>query len=143
MADLSITITNTITPVGIGEKNCWGTMLWNEHWGSQADAWQDVGKGIANTLDLADSIAGKDITHRIDDNNITLSDATGKGTNKAVENDLVFASAIDVVRQSGDWNHIFPLPTEEGTDKLFDGFGQVADGSDNFDEVADGTDNWT
>ena len=143
MADLSITISNTITPVGIGEKNCWGTMLWNEHWGSLSDAWQDVGKGITETLNLSDAIAGKDITHRIDDNTITLSDSVGKGPDKSVENDMTLASAVEVTRQSGDWDHIFPLPTGEGTDKLFDSFDQVADGTDSFDKVADGTDNWT
>ena len=143
MADLSITISNTLTPVGIGEKNCWGTMLWNEHWGSQADAWQDVGKGVANTLSLSDATSGKAITHQIDASALSIADSVWKDVALSQSNSIAVASSVQITRQSGNWSHTFPLPTKEGTDKLFDDFDQVADGSDDFDQVADGSDNWT
>jgi hypothetical protein len=122
MADLSITISNTLTPVGIGEANIWGTMLWNDHWGSMADAWQDVNKGIANSLSLADTIPGKVITHRIDDNTLTLADSVEKAVTISQLNSIGVASLVVITRQSGNWTHIFPTPTQDGADKLFDNF---------------------
>ena len=122
MADLSITISNTLTPVGIGEKNCWGTMLWNEHWGSKADAWQDVGKGVANTLSLSDATSGKAITHQIDASALSIVDSVWKDVALSQSNSIAVASSVRITRQSGNWSHIFPTPTEDGADKLFDNF---------------------
>jgi len=144
VADHTQTITNTLTPVGIGEANIWNVMLWGDHWGSMADAWQDVNKGL-DMADLSLAMAlGQDVTHLLGGNTLTLGDAYGKDATITIINAVTFTEDIEsIIKQLGDWDYIFPLPTTDGQDKLTDGFTRSAGGDDNFSKVANGSDNWS
>ena len=145
MADHTITISNALSPVGVGPVQLWNTMLWNEQWGSSADVIEDinVAPDMAD-LTLTPAIPGVDGTHIIDGNTLVLSDAVGKDVTLTIINAITFTEDLSfILKQLGDWDYIFPLPTTDGRDKLTDGFGQVAAGSDDFSKVANGSDDWS
>ena len=72
MADHTITISNALSPVGVGPVQLWNTMLWNEQWGSSADVIEDinVAPDMAD-LTLTPAIQGVDVTHIIDGNTLS------------------------------------------------------------------------
>lgn len=127
MADYTQTITNTLTPVGIGEANIWGTMLWNDHWGSMADAWQDVNKGL-DMADLSLAMAlGQDVTHLLGGNTLTLGDTYEKSVTITPINDSITATEdlSDITKSLADWDYLFTYPGTDGRNKKVDGWTPV------------------
>jgi hypothetical protein len=145
MADHTITISNSLSPVGVGPVQLWNVMEWGEQWGSSADVIEDimVAPDMAD-LTLTPSIAGFDVTHIIDGNTLTLSDAVGKDMTISIINAITFTEDLSfILKQLGDWDYVFPLPTTDGRNKQTDGFDLVAGGDDDFSKVANGSDNWS
>jgi hypothetical protein len=144
MADLTQTITNTLTPLGIGSPNFWGTMDWGEKWGAR-DPIQDVNVApdMAD-LTLTPTIPVKDIDHLLGGITLGIDGAVSKDMTISIVNAMTFTDDIaSIIKQLGDWDYIFTLPTNDGQDKLTDGFAKVAAGSDDFSKVANGSDNWS
>lgn len=56
MADLSITISNTMSLIGAAPANVWGTMLWGDNWGSSEDFELTIGKWLSESLTFTDSV---------------------------------------------------------------------------------------
>jgi hypothetical protein len=95
MADFSITVSNTINMLG-EPASLWGDMVWGvDKWGAGSEDLQvAVNKLIDNSQSFSQDILNKQISHRIDDQDIPLtSDATVIGV------------------RSGIWDYVYTLPT--------------------------------
>ncbi len=125
MADHTQTIVNTLTPLGIGVVNNWNEMDWNDHWGSNADAYQDVGKGLdmAN-LNFATDVHGVDVVMITGGNTITPADAVGKDVTLTRNDGITFSEDLSaIIKRLGDWEYIFTQPDKNGRFKLTDTWG--------------------
>jgi hypothetical protein len=97
-------------------------MLWGEHWGSSADAIQDV----AMAPDMADltltpTIPVKVVTHILGGETLVLSDAVGKAPTITIINAIDFTEDLSaVIKRLGDWEYIFTQPDKDGRFKLVD-----------------------
>lgn len=84
MADLTQTITNTLTLIGLSPANEWGSFNWGENWGSDNDTNFEIGKWLSETTTFTDSIFKGSTTARSEAiaftsalNLVALRDANG------------------------------------------------------------------
>jgi hypothetical protein len=145
MADHTQTVTNQLGAImGMGQPNLWGTMVWNDDWGYDADMQTETDKGIANTGTLTVAL-GQDVVFEGTSNTLTFSDAYGKDFVKEPWTDAITHSgALEaIMRAWGIWDFVFAKPTTDGDEKVFDEFSKVSDGTDAFSKVSDGSTDWT
>ena len=100
MADHTQTITNNLGMVGLSEVNLWGTMLWNENWGTSGEAWTGAGKWLSESIVVEDFIT-KEIF-------ITLT------------NSFSLTSLLrDVKMGDGIWLDVFTRSTTDGLQQVY------------------------
>jgi hypothetical protein len=145
MANLAITIVNTIPVMGISRSEQWGVLVWGtDNWGSTEEVETNTNKQIANPLSFATSNTFQ-VEHLLNFGTMVLSSAISRNfVRSPITNAISFTDDItEITRGDGTWNDIFVRPTTEGTEKIFDEFDRVTDGSDGFTKVPDGTTEWS
>jgi hypothetical protein len=124
MADLTITITNSMNMLGVSEGNRWGEFLWSEVWGVSEDVWTDTDKGVANPL--------------------TVEDRVYKSVELSMLNSIALSSDIVSVRRSiGLWDYMWTKPTSEALDQVYDVFSPASNQDSTWADVPDASDTWT
>ena len=125
MANLSITVTNSLTVLGSPPSNLWNDLVWGtDDWGYSDDLITSFDKGIANGITLTDAI-GKQI------DKITLTDS------------ITFSGALESIFKSiGVWKYNFVRPTIDGDEAVYDESTKVTDPSSDWTKVSDGSTNW-
>jgi hypothetical protein len=145
MANLAITISNTLPLMAMSPAVYWGALTWGtDNWGRDEDLVVGPNKQIANTLSFATANTF-DVEHLVSLGTMVLSDAISVNFVKSpITNTMVFTEALsEISRGDGLWDDIFVKPTSEGLEKIYDVFERVTDGSDGFTQVPDGTTEWS
>jgi hypothetical protein len=129
MADLTKTVTSTMTVLGVSQPTLWGNFEWGaEEWGATGDLCKAFDKApLTNTL--------------------TMTENNGRDFNKAALTESInLTDDLNPVEKSWDgdlWKYIFTKSTTDGTEKVFDQFTKVTDQDDDFSEVSGNSTSWT
>lgn len=125
MADLTITISNHISPVGPGAATQWGAFLWGQSdWGSAGDSLQAVDKLISNSEALTSAMLF-DATHAISEQ-LSLDSAVSNSAIKVISNSLaVVSETTNQQLKSGSWNYVFTGPTTDSDDRSITQYTEV------------------
>jgi hypothetical protein len=123
MATFTITVTNSVNFVGIGDRTIWDDATWDE------DVW-DTGNDTRYSF-----------FKNLDSETITLSDALAKKPFRTIDAGTMVATitAASLTRYDGFGDFVYVRPGGDWDDN----FSKTADGSDGWSKTSDGTDDWS
>ena len=125
MADLTQTITESMTMLGMGEVALWGVFEWGENWGYTGELETETDKCLTNSLTMTDSRA----------NEVDLEPFRN---GIAIDESVVEA----IMRAWGIWDYVWTRPTSDGDQKVFDESTAVSGTSSTWNAVSDGSADW-
>lgn len=118
MADLSITIANATTPLGMSPPVIWNAFTWNASlWGYSGDLPIDVIKGIASTT-TPDTTLGFSVIHALSES-VTSDSAVGFDVIKGLAESVTFDSApiSETLTDPAGYTHVFPSNATNAEDR--------------------------
>lgn len=124
MADLTKTITNSVLVLGASNPNLWGTMDWNNNWGTDGFIGKQIGKAIEETS--------------------TLSDSYAKDVELGITNTMDMTEDISsIIRGIGIYDYIATRPTPNWVSQVVDGSTIVSDPDSTLTTFAVTATSWT
>ena len=152
MADLTVTITNSLNTFGQGPTTKWGvgdslTMTWgSSKWGEGTqDIPTDVIKVVENSQ-ASTTTVGFAVTHLISDQQvITPTSSVLNAVDRTIDGQTITTTSdvTDLRLQTGDWFYEFIDRTADADDQRIDGFTAVSDVTTTWAETSDVTTTWT
>lgn len=130
MADLSITIANATSALGMSPPTLWNAANWGAfNWGYTGDLPLVVTKGVAETMTPADA-QGVDVTHPIGET-VTPADAQGVSFDRTIAESVTFAgeAASETLADGSGYNYVFPDRTTDAEERDFPTWTSGAAGS--------------
>lgn len=107
MADLTQTLSNSLSVFGASPPNVWGTLVWGtDFWGASEELGVSVIKGIGSTVSI-DTVISKDAT-------------------RSISNSVVATANVSDLKLSlGDWDYIVTKPSSDYVDRILDASAKI------------------
>jgi hypothetical protein len=131
MADLTITITNSVSCFGLPEPNLWGTLEWGLS--STTNAWGYGNNSVGLSVEKL------------------ISESQSLDTAVAKESELTVSSSLDVDSETGSetltdgsgYSYVFPRPTTEAEERVIPVYAEGLEPSTIFTDTTEPSTSWS
>jgi hypothetical protein len=128
VADLSITISNSLNVSGPSPTSKWGTMVWGVgHWAEDKDSYFTVGKNLAESIAMAVAVTPVMEFRRTISEGITVSSTINFGT----------------LTDGSGYSYVFPNNVTDLDSRFIPTWTEGAEPSTSFSESSEPSTTWT